>query len=136
MKKIFLDSDVILDALLERGEFYLPATNILTLAYQNKLDAVTSAVAFVNVHYFLDKHDRAKKFSLMNGLRSIVSIVNVDEEIIDLALQSGLNDFEDAVQYYTAKNANADIIITRNIKDYKQSTIQVLTPEQFLTTLS
>ena len=69
------------------------------------------------------------------GLRSITSIIEVGELIIDSALKSRLNDFEDAVQYYTAKSAKADFIITRNIKDYKQSTIPVFTAEQFLRTL-
>ncbi len=52
-----------------------------------------------------------------------------------MALKSGIDDFEDAVQYYAAKSAHVDFIITRNIKDYKESTIPVLTAEQFLRTL-
>ncbi len=135
MKKIFLDSDIILDALLKRPGFYLPAMNIINLAYQLHFKAITSSVAFVNVHYFLDKFDRANKFQLLIDLRSIVSIIEIGETTIDLALKSGFSDFEDAVQCYAAMGAKADIIITRNIKDYKQSTITVLTAEQFLRTL-
>ena len=135
MRKLFLDSDILLDVSLKRPGFILPALNIINLLQQGQFKGVTSAVAFVNVHYFLDKYDRANKFSLLKELRSILSIVNVDEEIIDSALKSGLKDFEDAVQYYAAKSAGADVIITRNIKDYKESTIPVLTAEQFLSTL-
>jgi len=90
---------------------------------------------FINVHYFLDRYDKVNKFTLLKELRGILSIIDVGEEIIDLALKSGINDFEDAVQYFTAKSAGADIIITRNTKDYKESTIPVLTAEQFLRTL-
>ncbi|MES2425653.1 MAG: PIN domain-containing protein [Bacteroidota bacterium] len=135
MTKVFLDSDILLDATLKRPEFIVPALNIINLIQKGQLKAVTSSVAFVNVHYFLDKFDKTNKFTLLKKLRSILSIVNVDEEIIDIALKSGINDFEDAVQYYTAKSAGADVIITRNIKDYKESTIPVLTAEQFLRTL-
>jgi predicted nucleic acid-binding protein len=135
MKKVFMDSDVILDALLKRAGFNLPAMNIINLAYELKLKIVTSAVVFVNVHYFLDKYDRANKFQLLKRLRSVISILEVGEPAIDLALKSGLDDFEDAVQYYTALTANVDVIITRNIKDYKHSTLPVLTPTQFLGTL-
>ncbi len=135
MKKVFLDSDVILDALLKRPEFYLPALNIVKLADSFQLKAVMSSVAFVNVHYFLDRYDRNNKFNLLRGLRSAIAIIEVDENIIDLALKAGLNDFEDTVQYYAAVKAKADFIITRNIKDYKHSTIPVLTAEQFLKTL-
>lgn len=134
MKKIFLDSDIILDALLKRPEHFLPAMNIISLANIN-FKLVTSSVAFVNVHYFLDKFDRANKFSLLTKLRSVISVVEIGETIIDLALKSRLNDFEDAVQYFAALNANVDAIITRNINDYKQATIPVLTAEQFLRTL-
>jgi predicted nucleic acid-binding protein len=135
VKKVFLDSDVILDALLKRPGFHLPALNIIKLADNFQIKAVTSSVAFVNVHYFLNKYDRINKFNLLRGLRSTIAIIEVGETIIDLALKAGLDDFEDTVQYYAALKANADFIITRNIKDYKQSTIPVLTAEQFLNTL-
>jgi predicted nucleic acid-binding protein len=134
VKRIFLDSDIILDALLKRPEFLVPAMNIISLANIN-FKIVTSSVAFVNVHYFLDKFEKTNKLQLLARLRSIISIIEVGETIIDLALKSGINDFEDAVQYYSAMSVNADFIITRNIKDYKQSTIPVLTAEQFLRTL-
>lgn len=135
MKKVFLDSDIILDALLKRPGFNLLAMNIINLAYELRFKIVTSSVVFVNVHYFLDKYDRANKFQLLTRLRSIISIIEVGEAVIDLALKSGINDFEDAIQYYAAMSANVNVIITRNIKDYKKSTIPVLTAEQFLRTL-
>jgi predicted nucleic acid-binding protein len=135
VKTIFLDSDIILDAALKRPEFILPALNIISLIQARQIKAVTSSVAFVNVHYFLDRYDKVNKFKLLRELRSILSIINVNEEIIDLALKSGINDFEDAVQYYAAKSVGVSAIITRNIKDYKESTIPVLTAEQFLRTL-
>ena len=135
MTKIFLDSDILLDVTLKRPDFLVPALNIINLIQKGQVKATTSSVVFVNVHYFLDKFDKTNKFTLLKQIRSILSIVNVNEAIIDDALNSGINDFEDAVQYYTAKSANADFIITRNIKDYKESTIPVLTAEQFLRTL-
>ena len=135
MKKIFLDSDIILDALLRRPGFDLPAMNVFDLIYQNRLKAVTSSITFINVHYFLNKFDKVNKVKLLTRLRTLISIIDVGEIIIDLALKSDMPDFEDAVQIYAAKSANADLIITRNIKDYKESTLPVLTAEQFLRTL-
>jgi predicted nucleic acid-binding protein len=135
--KIFVDSDVLLDVLLKRPQFMLDAMNILALAdNKNSFRLMTSAVAFVNAHYFLDKYDRQNKFHHLKGLRPNVSIVNVDEKIIDLALKKGNNDFEDTVQYFAAISAGADVIITRNKKDYIQSDIPVLTPSEFLNTLN
>lgn len=134
MKRLFLDSDIILDALLKRPEFTVPALNIFRLANIN-FKIVTSSVAFVNVHYFVDKYDRTNKFKLLKNLRTIISIIEVGETVIDAALKSDMPDFEDAVQYYTALSAKADVIITRNTKHYKEATIPVLTAEQFLMTL-
>ena len=135
MKKVFLDSDIILDALLKRPGFYLPAINILDLAHQSYFKAVTSSIAFINVHYFLNKFNADIAIQSLTKLRLFISILEVNEKTIDIALKSEFKDFEDAVQYYAAKSAGADVIITRNTKDYKESIIPVLTPEQFLRTL-
>lgn len=135
MIKIFLDSDIILDALLRRDPFYLSAANIMALMYHKQIRVVTSSVVFVNVHYFLNKSIPANKMLLLKELRNSIAIINVGENIIDQALNSEFSDFEDAVQYFAAKSIKADFIITRNTKDYKHSTIPVLTAEQFLRTL-
>jgi hypothetical protein len=132
LKTIALDSDVILDALLYRTPFDLASLNILNMGYQHKLNLFTSSVAFVNVHYFLNKFDRENKRGLLVGLRKIVSICQVNEAIIDLALNSNLKDFEDAVQYYAARAVGAEAIITRNLKDYNHTDIPAFTAEQFL----
>ena len=135
MKKVFLDSDIMLDVSLERVPFYLPAINLMELCYQSRFKAVTSSIAFINTQYFLNKFAPATKLQSLKRLRSVISIINVDEQIIDLALSSNFVDFEDAVQFYAAKSVNVDVIITRNIKDYKEANLPVLTPEQFLKTL-
>ncbi len=135
MRKIFLDSDIMLDATLRREPFYIAAANLLELCYQAQLKAITSPTAFINTCYFLNKLSPSTKMELLKRLRSIVSITEVNQSIIDLAFNSNFTDFEDAVQFFTAKNAGAEVIITRNIKDYKNSTIPVLTAEQFLRTL-
>lgn len=135
MKKIFLDSDVLLDLTLKREDLLLPMLNVFKLIKERELQGMTSSVAFVNIHYFLNKYAKESKFALLFQLRSALTIIKVDEYIIDNALNSGLPDFEDAVQFYAAKSAVAEAIITRNVKDYKQTAIPVYTPEQFLRTL-
>lgn len=135
MKIITLDSDVVLDALLHRSPFDLSAMNILNMAYQHKLKLFISAVAFVNVNYFLNKYDRENRKELLKGLRKIVNIAKVDELMVDEALNSNIKDFEDAVQYYAAKAVGAQAIITRNFKDYRHADIPVFTPDELLKTL-
>ena len=136
MKKIFIDSDVMLDVTLRREPFYLYALNLFEFCHQENVNAVTSSVAFINTNYFLKKLAPDTRWTSLKRLRGILSIVEVTEPMIDMALKDEKSDFEDAVQYHAALTANADFIITRNIKDYKQATIPVLTAEQFLRTLS
>jgi predicted nucleic acid-binding protein len=135
VKKVFLDSDIILDSLLQRPPFDLHAMNLIALAPTGRIDIVTSSIAFINVNYFLNKFDKTNKSRLLKGLRSVISIAEVGELIIDAALNSSFLDFEDAIQYFTAISTKADVIITRNSKDYKQASIPVMTAEQFLNTL-
>lgn len=124
-----------LDITLMREPFCLPAINLIELCYQNRFEAYTSSVAFVNTNYFLDKFAAATRLQSLQRLRSAISIIEVNEKTIDLALNSDFTDFEDAIQFYAASHAGIDVIITRNTKDYKESTIPVLTAEQFLRTL-
>jgi len=135
MTKVFLDSDIILDGLLRRVPFYLPAINLMELAHNNRIKIFTSSVAFVNVNYFLNKAKVENRIEVLIQLRNIIDVLEVNALIIDEALSSNFSDFEDAVQYYTAVSAKADFIITRNTKDYTHSAIPVLTAEQFLQTL-
>jgi len=136
VKKIFFDSDIMLDVTLRREQFYLPALNLFEVCHQQNIAAVTSSVAFINTNYFLRKQAPATRWGSLQRLRSLLSIIDVTEAMIDMALKEEHADFEDAVQYYAALTANVDAIITRNIKDYKHATIPVLTAEQFLRTLS
>ena len=90
----------------------------------------------LNVHY-----QARKKFGEKDARAAIkmfttkLSVITEDSTIVQQAIDSNFADFEDAVQYYTAKSAGAEFIITRNIRDYQQATIPVLTAEQFLRTL-
>jgi predicted nucleic acid-binding protein len=75
-------------------------------------------------------HEISIKF--LKNLRSLLTVLNVDDLIIQKALDSEFNDFEDAIQYFTAVENGMDCIITRNVKDYKKSTIPVYTPTEIL----
>lgn len=62
----------------------------------------------------------------------IVNVLPVNSDIIENAVRSEFTDFEDAVQYFTALSASSDYIITRNVKDYSLSEIEVFSPDEFL----
>lgn len=135
--KIFIDSDVILDLLYKRDRFYSHAAEVFTLCDNKKIELVTTSLVFANVFYILRKALGIEKGKeLLRKLRLLISIVAVGEKAVDLALNSRFADFEDGLQYYTAREHNIKILLTRNIKDYKEKDIVVQTPEEYLKTQS
>ena len=125
-KKIFVDSDVILDILCQREPYYEYAAYVFSLSDTRK-------IVFSNVYYILRKLlgiQKAKE--ALRKLRLLVKVMPVEEKEVDLALNSKFSDFEDALQYYTAMRYGIEILLTRNIKDYKEREIIVQAPEEFI----
>ena len=133
MHRVFIDSDIILDVLAQREKFYSHAAKLFTLFDKGQVSGFTSPIVFANLHYILRKL-KSKEYALksLRKLKSFISILPVDDKIIDLALGSKFNDFEDAIQYFTAKSYEIKFIITRNKKHYKQGEISVCTAEEYL----
>ena len=131
--KLFIDTDIILDILAKREPFYNPAAQLFVLIDEKKVDAYTTPVVFSNLFYILSKF-KSRNFahSSLRKLRLLLTIIQVDEKIIDLALNSEFKDFEDAIQYYSAKFNNLEFIITRNVKDFVSKDLMVLTAEDFI----
>lgn len=131
MTKIFVDSDVILDLLEERAPFHSEAELFFDAGERALFELYSSSVVFTNVYYVLKFFYKMKNPKpLLLRLREYVRLLGVDEDAIDQALHSSFKDFEDAVQYYTALEADMDFIVTRNLKDYKNSEIPVVLPQE------
>ena len=136
MIKLFVDSDIILDLLAERDPHYIHAARLFTLINQNKIIAYTSPLIFANLHYLLKKQTtNSVALKSLRKLKTLINILPIDERVIEQSLNSEFNDFEDAIQYYTAVNNGITLIITRNKIDYKRSKIDILTAEEFLKSL-
>ena len=136
MSRIFLDTNVILDLLGERVPFFDSIAKVATLADQKKLTLVVSPLSFTTIDYVLNKYESSE--SVLNKLRKfniICEVCEVNEETIDKALNSSFKDFEDALQYFTALQSNCSVIITRNGKDFKHSTIPIMTAEEYLSSI-
>ncbi len=136
MIKLFVDSDIILDLLAEREPHYIHAARLFTLIDQNKIVAYTSPLIFANLHYLLKKQTtNLAALKSLRKLKTFINILPIDERVIEQSLNSEFNDFEDAIQYFTAVNNGITLIITRNKTDFKRSKIDVLTAEEFLKSL-
>lgn len=134
MKKIFVDTNVIIDFLADRKPFSEPATNLFSLAAQHKFIIYISAISFNNIYYLLKRQlSHSKTIKTLIELQNLTRTVEVSEVIIKKSLQSDFNDFEDAIQYFCASSITGiTCFVTRNSKDYKSSKIAVLTPGETL----
>jgi predicted nucleic acid-binding protein len=139
MKKdrLFLDTNVVIDFLDERVPFYEPIARIVTLADSKIVVLVASALSYPTVDYVLSKIKGKERVKANLRRFKIVSEISaLNESVIEKGLNSKFTDFEDSLQYYCALQANCAIIITRDVKDFKESTLPVMTPEAYLRSLS
>ena len=133
MKKIFIDTNIALDLLLERIKFFNLAKTVFIVANRQRITLCFSALSFGTITYFLEqKFTKEETKNKLKEFAKIVRILPFNEHIIDNALYSNFKDIEDAYQYFTAKENDIPIIITRNTKDFLVDDISVITPEQFL----
>ncbi|MBW6490443.1 MAG: PIN domain-containing protein [Lentimicrobium sp.] len=134
MDKVFIDTDVIIDFLTDRKPYSMEAAKIFSLIDEKKITAYASSLSFSNLYYVLRKFGTHKKvIASLRELADLLEILKVDDDTIKSTLGSDFKDFEDAVQYFTALSCKkTDCIITRNIKDYKDISLPVMTPETFL----
>jgi len=133
MTELFVDTDIALDLLLERLPFYTYSAKLFTLADKGFVKVFISALTFNNLDYMLSKQcGRAESRRILGQFKLLVTVLAVDDKIISLALNSSFADFEDAIQYYTAIENDITLLITRNLKDYKEAAISVMTAESYL----
>lgn len=136
MKKIFLDTNIILDFLGEREGFYEAPAKIMTLADKKKIQVYTSPSSISNVFYVLAKYENSKiALEKIRKFKLLCSMSVMDDEVVEKAIHSNFKDFEDAMQYFSALASNCNIIITRNEKDFKNAMIPVMNAESYLLSL-
>ena len=133
MEKVFVDTDIILDLLSNREPFYIYAANLFSMADKNEIKVFVSSLAFANLNYILSKqYSAAQAKKLLLKFKTLVTVLPVNDKVLDLALSSNFKDFEDGIQYFAAIENNLQIILTRNLKDYKTAEIAVMTAEQYV----
>lgn len=135
--KVFIDTNVFLDVLMHRGADWHYAESLLLLAEQRRITAHTSASNLLNLIYVLgsEKRPRAEIIGHATGMLRLSRLVNPDNTVFEMALNSAFSDLEDAVQYFTALSIpGMDCFITSNTKDFKKATptLPVCTPRDFM----
>lgn len=135
-KKILIDSDVCLDFITGRQPFTIAAQEMFAKIEGKNIEGLVSPHSFSNMFYILNRsYEASTIIKELKKLRTLITVGRLTGNEIDLALNAGWKDFEDAIQYHCAKENGCDAIITRNAADYKTSNLQVLSPSEFLTLL-
>ena len=135
MDKLFLDANIVVDFLCERSnDFYLPAARLMVKSYNKEIELCCSTLTLATASYFMEKGkiSQTEIFHKISDMISICALADVDREVVEQALSSKFTDFEDAMQYFSAKKWGADIIITRNKKDFQHSQLPVYEPMEYL----
>lgn len=131
--RLFLDTNIILDFLGERAPFYESTLRLMSLADMKEVQIAASALSFATVNYVLSKQVANEVVrEVLRKFKILCQIMPLDETVIDQSLNSDFEDFEDALQYYSALNFKAHYIISRNTKDFKSSSLPVLTVDEYL----
>ena len=138
MADLFIDTDVIVDFLIDRKPHSREAAIIFTLIEQKKLKGYVSSLTFSNLYYVLRKVESHNKvITKLDSISRLLTILKVDQQTIKDAIASGFQDFEDSIQYYCAlESKKIDVLITRNTKDFKSSKIPVMTLADYLKTVN
>ncbi|WP_289066046.1 PIN domain-containing protein [Prevotella pectinovora] len=131
--KLFLDTNVLIDFILERPLFYQPAAMIVSLAAERKIDICVSALSVVTANFIcierckmpLEVYRRKVDF-----LRNFIEVCSVDSSDINSSYEANWKDFEDGVQYFSAIRSGVDYLVTRNVKDFEENDLKVITVDE------
>lgn len=132
MKHIFLDTNIVIDFLADRKPFSLFAAKLFNFSILGKAKIYVSAVSYNNIYYILrQSHSSVETLKLLDELSEMTEITDLTKSIIKKSLKSDFKDFEDAIQYNCALSLfKIDFIVTRDTKDFKKSTLSIMTPEE------
>ncbi|MES2837839.1 MAG: PIN domain-containing protein [Bacteroidota bacterium] len=134
MIKVFVDTNILIDLLADRKPFSKFAIEIFNKAENKKVKLYTSSHSIATTHYLLKKYIEEKELrSILYNLMEYINVISVDTDILKKGLKSKHKDFEDAIQIISAYTVDRiDYIVTRNIKDFKDSEISVISPDELV----
>lgn len=130
--KVLLDTNIILDHLLERKPFHTSAEWLFSQTEKGLLESFIGATTVTTVHYLISKAlgQKTARTSIERLIR-LFDVAPISRTVLSSALMLKFEDFEDAVLHEAAVHAGADAIVTRNVKDFKHATIKVYSSDEF-----
>ena len=135
-RRIFIDSDIFIDVLLKREQFYKAGQKLLNIGQSEDTEICTSALIIANILYITVKalgKNEAKEN--VQKLLKLLTVFPLNADCITLAMSSNFTDIEDAMQHFIAMQNQCDLIITRNLKHFKNSLLPIMSPDEYLRTI-
>jgi predicted nucleic acid-binding protein len=133
--KLFIDTNVLLDVIAKRVQFFPDSSAVWSLAESGQVTGLIASVSVTNIYYIVRKlSDHRTAMKAMVELRGIFTFAACDSQVMSQAIDARMPDFEDAVQYFSALHAGADVLVTRNPKHFPRSAVPVVTPTEYLAT--
>ncbi|NCD34896.1 MAG: PIN domain-containing protein [Spartobacteria bacterium] len=134
--RVLVDTNVVLDVLLDRRPFVEAASSIFALVEKSIIEGVLCATTITTVDYLLGRAlapNQAR--DALQSLLNLFEIAPVNRPVLEQALRSEITDFEDAVLEQASRLVAVDAITTRNLKDFRKSTVTILEPSELLSTV-
>ena len=133
MMKVFIDTNILIDFLAAREPFAEEAMALFQLADNDEIELMVSDLTIINAIYILRRmhYGLSEIYDSLDNIRPLLTITSMGATVVDRCLQHRSDDFEDEMQYFSAVDANADYIITRNKKDFDFGDSSVMTPQEF-----
>ncbi len=138
MKHLLVDTNILLDLLIDRKPFSEPAAELFEKAAEHSVKLYASTFSVSNIYHFVrESKSHGKTIELLKDLFVFIELLEVDNLIVQEAINSAFNDFDNAVLNYCAlSHSDIEAIVTRNEKDFKNSDVPVYNPMAILTMLS
>lgn len=133
--KLFIDTNVLIDVVTNRNQPHVIfSQRLFAEAYRGNIELYVLSLSFVTTVYVARRYHLSEKETkrTLRNLSSFMHVVGLSKEEVLTMLDTEWNDYEDALQNSAALNVNAEYIITGNVSDFTESSLKVLTPQQYL----
>ena len=134
--RFLIDANIVLDVLQKREPYWKDSSVIWKLCETEQIEGYISTLTFANLMYVMRRElDPAQIRDVLDKLRLIFRFADFTAADMEKAAEIGWDDFEDAIQAATAERIMADSIITRNVRDFRNSKVIAFTPSEFIARL-
>jgi len=134
--KVLVDTNIVLDVLLDRKPHSVDSAEVFRLIEQGRAEGMLCATTITTLDYLLSQSmKRSEARGVLSRLLKLFEIASVNRAVLEEALASRMDDFEDAVLDHAAQNSGADVIVTRNTRDFTRCKSTVMDPKQFLVSM-